>query len=231
MNLEELFPKNLYHSYVIEGDPKIVANELLGFLESRGEIERQSPDVICQIYQSFTIDDSHEIKNWHNKLGITDKKKVCILATEFINREAEQALLKMIEEPGIKTHYFIIVPDVSLLLPTIISRVHIIKVNQPENGEIAKEVSIFIKLTPNQRIEMIAKIIKDNKDQDSSGQLRSYATVFVNQIEQFFYQKFKENKDDADINFILEELQKSRTYLSTPGASVKMILEHIALII
>lgn len=231
MDLEELFPKNLYHSYVIEGDPKILANELLSFLEIRGEIERQSPDVICQTYQSFTIDDSHEIKNWHNKLGITEKKKVCILATEFINREAEQALLKMIEEPGINTHYFIIVPDVSLLLPTIISRVHVIKIDKKEDEEIVKDVLSFIQSKLKDRIEIIAKMVKDKKEESGSGQLRSYATIFVNELEQFFYQKLKEKRTDKKIKFILDELQKSRTYLSTPGASVKMILEHLALVI
>lgn len=228
---EQLFPDKLYHSYVIEGNPQFLANELLSFLQIRGEIEKQSQDVICQMYESFTIEDSRAIKDWHNKLGITSGKRICILATKFINKEAEQALLKIIEEPGINTHFFIIIPDSSILLPTIISRVQIIKINKFENEEIIKEVSTFIKSTSNIRIEMIAKIIKDHKDQEGGGQLRSYAIVFVNELEKFYYQKFKDKKDDKETIFILEELQKSRNYLNTHGASVKMILEHLALVI
>ncbi len=230
MNLEELFPINLYHSYVIEGDSSL-ADDLLRFLEIRGEIEKLSPDVICQNYESFTIDDSYAIKDWHSRLGVTNGKKICILSTKFINREAEQTLLKIIEEPAFNTHFFIIIPDSSKLLETIISRVHVLKIKPNENIEIKKSVLLFIKNDPKARIEMISEIIKNNKSEENSGQLRSYATNFVNELESIYYQKFKNDKNDKNIKDILNELQKSRDYLSTPGASVKMILEHLALIL
>ncbi|MFA5792229.1 MAG: hypothetical protein WC884_04340, partial [Candidatus Paceibacterota bacterium] len=65
----------------------------------------------------------------------------------------------------------------------------------------------------------------------NSGQLRYYATSFVNEIESIIYQKFKKDRNNEKIKFTLGELQKSREYLGTPGASVKMILEHLALVI
>jgi len=234
MDLETLFPKDLYHSYIIEGDPNSTASELLKFLEVRGEIESQSPDVLCQTYESFTMDNSGQIKEWHSQLGVSKGKKVCIIATKFINREAEQTLLKIIEEPGINTHFFIIIPDSSVLLETILSRTHLVKIESPENEksvEIQKTVKSFIAASPKERIEMITDIIKENKDEENSGQLRYYATQFVNEIESTMYPKFKKNINDKNVQFILEELKKSRGYLSTPGASVKMILENLALVI
>ena len=45
-------------------------------------------------------------------------------------------------------------------------------------------------------------------------------------LKNFVKKKFK-----SDFKFILGELQKSREYLSTPGAAVKMILEHLALVV
>ncbi|MFA5773213.1 MAG: hypothetical protein WC908_00890 [Candidatus Paceibacterota bacterium] len=228
---EEKFPKNLYHSYVIEGEPNRTATELLKFLEVRGEVESQSPDVLCQVYESFTMDDSGEIKDWHSRLGISKSKKICILATKFINREAEQALLKIIEEPAINTHFFIIVPDASLLLDTIISRTHVIKIKQPADIDLQKSALAFLSSTPKDRINKVALIIKENKDEENSGKLRSYATIFINELESIVYQKFKKDKNNQKIIFVLSELQKSREYLSTPGASVKMILEHLALVI
>lgn len=240
---KQLFPRDLYHSYVVEGNPSVVANELFRFLENRGEIEKQSQDVICQIYESFTMENSRTIKDWHNKLGITNRKKICILATKFINREAEQALLKIIEEPGKNTHFFMVVPDSSILLPTIISRVQIVKIptqsdsnllnikgEKNESEEIIKEASSFVKMTPIDRIDKIAQVIKEKKEDENSN-LRFYAINFINQLENIFYQKFKENKNDKNIIFILGELEMSRKYIGVPGASVKMILEHLALVI
>ena len=97
VNFTELFPKDLYHSYVVEGSPEIIGADLLKFLEVRGDAENKSPDVLFQTYESFTMDNSGEIKDWHSRLGIGKCKKICIIATKFINREAEQALLKIIE--------------------------------------------------------------------------------------------------------------------------------------
>jgi DNA polymerase III delta prime subunit len=231
---EELFPQDLYHSYVVEGEPNTTAGELLKFLEVRGIAERQSPDVLYQVYESFTMDDSSQIREWHSQLGIGKNKRVCIIATKFINREAEQTLLKIIEEPALNTHFFIIVPDSGALLGTILSRVHIIKTeisNRSDVIDLKKIVSEFIKSNPGERIKKVAVIIDENKDKENSGQLRYYATSFVNEVESIYHQKFTKDKNNAQIKFALTELQKSREYLSTPGASVKMILEHLALVI
>jgi len=228
---ENLFPENLYHSYIVEGDPETTGVFLLDFLEVRGLIEKNSPDVLFQTYESFTMDNSGEVKDWHSRLGVGGKKKVCIIATSFINREAEQTLLKIIEEPAENTHFFIIVPDSSILLDTIISRTHIIKTTQLADVNLQKFVASFISSTPKSRIDQVAQIIKENKDEENSGKLRAYATQFVNEIENIYFQKFKKDMNNKQAQFILSELQKSRKYLSTPGASVKMILEHLALVI
>ena len=232
MNLfEELLPTNLYQSYIIESEPAETANELLALSKVRGDIEKNDSDTLFQIYESFTMDNSAEIKDWHSKSGVTDGKRICIIATKFINREAEQTLLKILEEPKERTHFFVVVSDSSLLLPTIISRTHTIKLEQKDNKEIKKEALTFVALQPKDRVDKVALIIKNNKDEENSGQLRYYATSFVNELEIIFYQKFKKDRNDKNTQFILDELQKARGYLSTPGASVKMILEHLGLVI
>jgi len=228
---EKLFPENLYHSYVVEGDPETTGVLLLDFLEVRGLVEKNSPDILFQTYESFTMDNSGEIKDWHSRCGLGEGKRVCIIATKFINREAEQTLLKIIEEPASNTHFFIVIPDSSALLGTIISRVHVIKTEQLIDTHLQKFVLSFISSTSKDRIDQVAQIIKENKDEENSGKLRSYATQFVNEIENIYFQKFKKDIKNKQVQFVLNELQKARGYLSTPGASVKMILEHLALVI
>lgn len=231
IDFENIFPENLYHSYVIEGDPESLAYTLREFLESRGEINKNSGDVIVNLYDSFAVSDSEMIKEWHQNKPTEGKKKVCILGAKFINREAEQTLLKIIEEPNTDTHFFIIVPDSSLLLGTIISRVHLIK-NVGDDTEVEdKAAEDFMNSSPSVRIEKVADIIKEFKDNDNSGGLRSRAISLINGIERIIYKKWKENVDDENLKFVLNELKNCRGYLSTPGASVKMILEHIALVI
>jgi DNA polymerase III delta prime subunit len=230
-DFKKLFPKNLYHSYVVEGEPESTGRELLKFLEVHGDIKSQSPDTLFQIYESFTMDNSGEIKDWHSRLGISGGKKICIIATKYINREAEQTLLKIIEEPTVNTHFFIVVPDASSLADTILSRAQVVKIKPNDDKDLQKLVVAFISANPKSRIEMIASIIKENKDEENSGKLRFYASSFINELENNFYQKFKNDKKNIKARFFLEELQKVHGYLNTPGASVKMILEHLALVI
>jgi hypothetical protein len=124
-----------------------------------------------------------------------------------------------------------VVPDASLLLGTILSRVHLIKNIQNDNKVEDKFAEDFIKSSPSLRIEKVTDIIKEFKDNENSGGLRNRAISLINGIEKIIYKKWKENVDDENLKFILNELKTCRDFLSTPGASVKMILEHIALVI
>ena len=231
---EKAFPQNLYHSYVVEGEPEETAKALLAFLIDRGEIDHDSPDLLLQKYESLSMDDSYQIKDWHSHRCISQNKKICILAAKFINREAEQTLLKIIEEPLTNTHFFIIIPDASILQPTILSRVQIIKTNlasSPEQLSLKEAARFFLAYALKDRVEHVALIVKNNKEAVGSGQLRHYAISLVNEIEGLIYLKFKKDKKNSDIQFQLNELAKARDYLSLPGSSVKMILEHLALIL
>lgn len=223
---QQLFPKDLYHSYVIEGHLENTAEELFSFFK-----ENNNTNIFFQKYEALTIDNSREIKFWHNERSVDDKKKICIIATKFINPEAEQALLKIIEEPTTNTHFFIIIPDTNLLKDTIISRVQLIKAPKFNNQDQKKFVNNFISLSIKERLEKILLIIKEHKDEDNSAKLRDYAISFINELENIFYDKFKNDKMNKKISTILDELQKSRYYLSKSGSSVKMVLEHLALMI
>lgn len=226
---DDLIPKDLYHSYIIEADPNDeVLESLRSFLRNRGDVDLNSPDIISQIYSTFTISDSYEIKQWHNEKQVTDKKKIFILGAKFINHDAERTLLKILEEPGQNTHFFIIIPNSLLLLDTIRSRTHIIKLYSDSKNKNALD---FLDLNVKNRMDFIAKIIKDSSSEKDSGLVRHTATLLVNELEVIFHDKFKKDKMNKNLTFIIEELAKARDYLNLPGASVKMILEHIALVI
>ncbi len=233
MNIfQKLLPDDLYHSYLIEGDPENAGADLVEYLKYKKIVREKDPDLFCQTYESLTIKDSREIKEWHSQLPTKENgRKICLIGTNFINREAEQALLKIIEEPGIDTHFFIITPDTSILLDTIRSRTHSIKYEDEKSNEI---IDLAKKLTTSpikDRMEIIAEIIKNKKSEESSGPLRRYTSKLLEEIENIVYQKFKENTKNEENIFVLEEIALNKKYLNQPGAAVKMILEHIALII
>ncbi len=229
--LNNLFPKNLYHSYVVEGNPETTTYDLLKFLKDRGEIESKSPDVFLKIYDSFTMDDSSKVKEWHAELGISGTKKICIIGANFINHDAERTLLKIIEEPAENTHFFLVVPNASILLDTIRSRTHIIITPKKGNDIFKKNAQEFILSNSKNRVDFINKMIRKYKNIESNSKLRNDAILFINEIEKIIFEKFKLDRSNKKIRFVLEEIQEKRKYLNLPGASVKMILEHLAIVL
>ncbi len=229
-NLDKIFPKKLYHSYVIEGDPNILPNKIIELLKKRGELEEKSPNLLIQEYESFAIKDSVVIKEWHSKLALGSRKKFCILSTKFINREAEQSLLKIIEEPGLDTHIFIIIPDSSVLLDTIISRVQVIKITEEGENEMGEVAKLFISSKIKEKLTLVDKFIKENTEEGNSGKLRHKTIELLNELELVFYPKFKNGENTNSVK-ILGEIKKGRSYLRQPGSSAKYILQNLALII
>lgn len=233
MNIfNKLIPENLYHCYVIEGDLNLAGLDLLNFLKEKKILKNNDPDFFYQRYESLTIQDSREIKNWHNQLSLKKNgKKICLIEANFINREAEQALLKIIEEPGRDTHFFIVTPNTAILKDTTKSRVHSLKYTDEQSKEISALAKEIIKSSLKVRLDIIANLIKENKNEDSSGAIRRLSFDLLGEIEKNIYSMFKKNPSNRNYIFILEEILKNKQYLNTPGASVKMILEHIAIIL
>jgi DNA polymerase III, delta subunit len=234
----ELLPQDLYHTYIVMGHVDSTPLLLQEYLEEQGHISRSSSDLLVQTYDSFTISDSKTIKEWASVKRVGDGKKVCIISTKFINREAEQSLLKVLEEPGEGTHFFIIVPPSVVLLDTTLSRAQVVNLGatQEESG-IDHEAQKFMHLTPKDRIEYVATMIKRHEDDETSGGLRHEALNLINGIEKSLHEKLhtaiksKDKNVHINLTFIFGELAKAREYLNTSGASVKMIIEHIALML
>lgn len=233
MNIfKKLLPEDLYHSYLVEGSFEQAGLDLVEYLKEKKIITDNDPDFFYQRYESLTIQNSREIKSWHSQLSVKKEgKKVCLIETNFINREAEQALLKVMEEPGLNTHFFIITPNISILKDTTKSRVHSLRYLDEQNKEISEIAKKIISSPLKNRFEIISDLVKENKNEDSSGSLRRYANLLLSEIEKIVYLKFKKDLENKDNIFILEEISKNKKYLNYPGAAVKMILEHIALIL
>lgn len=226
---EDLFPTKLYHSYLVEGDPTTTPVQLKDFLFSSGRIDTSMSNVFFELYEALDMEQSHNLRGWHSLSSSDGGVRLCVIGAKNINREAEQSLLKMLEEPGEKTHFFIVVPDTSSVLPTILSRCHVIQTNNLYKYESwAKK---FISSSIKDRIDMIALILKSAEDADTSATIRHEAKSMLDSLEKNLFSEFKKDTSNKDIEWVLGEIIKAKKYLRNPGSSVKMLLEHIALVI
>lgn len=208
--------------YLIEGNRSIARDELIALLEKDHNVVFQgNPDAWSESFSTFTIDDAREIKELASKKKIGEGKRVFIVSTESLTREASNALLKTLEEPSEETHFFIIVPSTKRILPTILSRVRVVK-HDSENQSSITSASAFLKLSHAERIGKIKDIFADLEKEKIE---RSDVTTLVESILHYIYEK-NQGKNERKS---LEKQATAVSYARDQSASLKMILEYLAL--
>jgi DNA polymerase III gamma/tau subunit len=135
--------EKLHHAYCIVGERGSVSGELLEFFEKDLKVKTiGNPDFWRGEFDSLAILDAREIREMQGMKAFGgnpirtngDKsptsngagKKIFLILANKITREAQNALLKVFEEPTADTHFFLIMPSIEGLLPTLKSRLSII---------------------------------------------------------------------------------------------------------
>lgn len=219
-----ILPNNFHHAYCVFGEKELVKDEILRFIETElGFRTRGNPDVSDQRFGVLGIDEAREIKRLAGNKSFSDTAKIFLIEAESITHEAQNSLLKIFEEPGENTYFFLIGNCVKNLIPTLISRVVIVRceVAAPAAGA----ATDFLSITIVKRLAIVKKLVDEIKDEKKT---KADALALIHQIENVLYQKSK--KEGTLPPKILEDIEKCREYMSDRSASVKMLLEHIALV-
>lgn len=230
--IEHIHKDNLHHAYLIESADSKVRTELLDFFTTMNS-GSQNPDFFEITLDALNIKDARMLKSMASEKGFSEDKKIFLINTNHILREAQNAMLKIFEEPIQNTHFFIIVPDLAPLLNTFKSRFYIIKLK--DNISNLKEAEAFIKMNLSARInynkEHFSKQTKEDEDEGDEDEkeesTRTKALVFLNALEEFLYKKFPPQKTKDTM--LWDQILQVRKFLNQPGSSVKNMMDSIAL--
>jgi len=218
-----------HHAYVLIGGAD-TREELISILEKKHKIRAQgNPDFFDRSYTTFTIDDAREVKSSAGMRPVhSSAKKIFVLTMSSITVEAQNALLKLLEEPPEYAHFFLILPSAHLLLPTVKSRVSIIggesgKVQgEKNNPDVMKEAEAFLKMQPAKRLDTVKALMESISKEKRAKQ---DAVELLDAIQAAVYSKkgIKEGKQ------ALEAIETARKYATDRAPSLKMLLEYVAL--
>ncbi len=143
------------------------------------------------------------------------KERVLVVATQFITEEAQQALLKIIEEPPASTRFIFIIPLGYYFLPTLESRF--------ERADIKDEAAhtlTFDEFKAASMSERLAGIEYATKSKD---------LVWQSEIKKGLHH-YLASPDSAQLSVgDLKDLEFVLRLLLTRGASNKFLLEELAL--
>lgn len=217
MKLKDVLHKDsLHHAYCIQGERDFVLEEIKIFLQDDLDFKiLGNPDFYYEAFETFSIEESRKLKEQQQARAFNGLK-IFIFSCNFITREAQNALLKIFEEPTEGTHFFLITKTIDILLPTLKSRMVQVRLSSKasENSDIEK----FVKANMLKRFEYIRNIIESKE--------KNVAITFLDSLEQFFSSSGLKIQNTS----FVREMIELKKFLFSQGSSMKLILEHIALI-
>ncbi len=173
----------------------------------------EGPDVMHIVRDRLTIDDVRALTLHAHRTPLTLDVRAFVIAADEMTLEAQNALLKLLEEPPATARFFIVTPRADELLPTVRSR--LIRLGHDTEESSSSLYDEFIRAPYAERLSMIADHMAKKDD--------SWAHGLMNAFESWAHA----HEDKA----FLRALMDLRSTFGSPGASKKMILEHLALLL
>src|SRR3989338_8086840 len=127
MSLRDITIDRLHHAYFLEGERKQMIAEILGLLEALRIPTRGNPDFHLHELDQFLLEHAHLLREKQQFHSVGGGRKIFLVAFNTILHEAQNALLKTLEEPTEGTHFFFTARSQEVLLPTVRSRMNIIQ--------------------------------------------------------------------------------------------------------
>lgn len=246
--LEHLEKGNLHHAYLIEGSREEILPQVLEFLQNIGINTVGNSDFVHINLDSFKIEDARNLKYFGGQKSYSSAKKIFVVSANNFLLEAQNSLLKMFEEPISDTHFFIILPDVNVLLDTFVSRFYLIKSEKKINPDL-KKAEDFIKMPLRNRIDFIKELLVEEDEEGeeeenlSLDSTRSKAIKFLNALESSLHRSFLKNSSGLlqptagtfpiqnSLANCFQQIFKVREFLRMPGSSTKSLMESVAIAI
>ena len=196
----------MHHAYLLIGERETCLNEL------ESALRVPSTDVVFYENERFGIGEVRSLREEASLRPLEERYRNFVLIPGQMTTEAQNALLKILEDPMDTARFYIITRSDEQLLPTLRSRLMIRDVRRVE-GSITKEAQSFVSGTYAERLEYIAERIKDS-DFVWIKDLLSGLEVWAQRC----------GRKEA-----LEAILLTERYIERRGASKKMLLEHLAL--
>lgn len=212
---------NISHAYIVEGDADPAVAAICAFCE--GELlcpVAGNPDFIVERYDTLLVDDAVSLRDRQSMVTSGEGRQIIVASFRNATRDAQNALLKVLEEPAERTHFFLVVPYASLLLPTVRSRAVLIRFGGAGEAELATP---WLKAAVGKRMALAEKLAKDIRDEKKT---RADGLSLLDALERALAPQVHANPGAARAARAVLAVKRRWNH---HGSSPKLLLESVAL--
>jgi DNA polymerase III delta prime subunit len=213
--------QSLHHAYIIEGDVDTSRREVFSFIKENFNLVPGHSDMFLFSYPDLGVSSVEEIISANLRKPALGGKKFLIIDFTSISNQAQNSLLKTLEEPQQNTHIFLLTQSSAVFLPTVLSRVHVVSYSSLKDvvdDKLMERASMYLSSTLAERLEMVKEILGEKDDELIDD---SYIQSFIFELERQAYAKI-ENKD-------LHPFLTIDEYIRDASSSNKLLLEYLSL--
>lgn len=158
-----------------------------------------------------------------------EKRSITIENAQLLTPEAQNALLKLLEEPPLHTFFFLSADSDTTFLPTILSRCTVVTLQEEDTSlTIAREEELlrdFQALTQHNSGLQLALAEELSSDKEKAKEWLEHMILFL-------HQKMLNNPEKSrKVATILKHLQDTYTTSKTTNTNLRLLLEHAFLTI
>lgn len=208
--LDGLELESLHHAYLILGEAAAAEQAVLGFFGEKGLALKGSPDYFVFKEALLGIDDARKLSEQAIRRAF-GSRKVFFIAPEKITLEAQNALLKTFEEPIGETHFFLVLRDEHMVIPTLRSRVSMLRLESESEGE--EEARKFLAGSIKERLAFVKKFV------DAEKNLSRF-------LDELLLELRKNGQSEA-----VGQVYRLRLSSDDRGASPRLVLEHLSTVL
>jgi DNA polymerase III subunit delta' len=179
-----------------------------------------NPDFLLTEGQFFGIDDVRDFGIWAIGKPLLSDIKVSFIIVKSITFEAQNAMLKVLEEPPLGTYIFISLQSLGGLLPTFLSRVRILDLPKVQENLADKEEKSAGSKFLNSDIKGKLALIRSLSKKEDKNEMKD----LIKNLEEIAYRNKMSPKN-------LKNVLTAKIFASTRGSSPKMLLEWLSCVL
>ena len=221
-----------HHAYFVVGEVGQEVEHAYAFIEAElGIAGAGNADVMVLKYGLFSVDDARALRALADLAPTTGSQKVLIISVSRLFHEAQNALLKLFEEPPEGTTLILILPTEGIVLPTLRSRMLPLP-STATSSAISSEAQEFIKAGKAEREKITEKILtraKSDKD-DEKQSARLSAIHLIEGLMRKAHEQWQTETNATkkkELRLFLDDLNAFLPILHERSAPLKLIFEHI----